>query len=112
MSLISWFKSWRSDDKLRELQNEMVTHNLETGRSTPVGETSAGKTFRILASGECPTCHSRMGFFGGPSGGMSQNFYCKNPECTQGYNVTDAIGIAELIGKGRDKFPEWWSKAT
>lgn len=101
-----------SDNKLRAQQNEMVTHNLETGTQTPVGETGEGKLYRRLAAGECPTCHLRMGFFKGPSGGISTNIYCMNPECTQGYNITEMIGIAEPIGKGRDKFPEWWNKAT
>jgi hypothetical protein len=67
----------------------------------------------------CPQCGAPYGFFKGPRGGMSQNIYCKNADCRQGFNVTALTpteGIAERIGPAdaeqykwlKEKYPKVW----
>lgn len=68
-----------------------------------VKDTDEGKLFTIIAGGKCPDCFSEIGFYEGPSGGMSTNYFCANRACRSGFNVTpfgDGQGIAERIHKG------------
>jgi hypothetical protein len=77
----------------------MVSVNLQTGETKPVSETDGGKLWAKIASGECPDCDSREGFFEGPSGGMSTNIKCANEACGSRFNVTPIVGTAERLGK-------------
>lgn len=108
MSIFGSLRDYWKNRKLREAQDSMEQVSLITGTRTPVSQTEGGRLFRMMANNECPSCHRSLGFYRGPSGGMSTNYYCQNPECAEGYNVTEDIGIAEKIGNGKDKFPEWW----
>lgn len=80
------------------------------GSVKPVRETEEGKLFNSFAKGICPDCGSTEGFYEGPSGGMSTNYFCANRECRQGFNVTPfpgMDGIAERIQKANlDKYPK------
>lgn len=69
-------------------------------REVFVADTEAGKRFLAIQSGKCPACKKRTEFISGPSGGLSQNIFCN--ACGQGFNVTDMIGIADVIQKRTD----------
>lgn len=78
---------------------EMMTHNLRDGSVIPTKETDAGKLWATIASNRCPDCGDGGGgvFWEGPSGGMSTNIECINPNCKARFNVTPLIGTAERI---------------
>lgn len=63
-----------------------------------VKDTDEGKLFLQIATNHCPDCGGD-GFYEGPSGGLSTNIKCANPECGSEFNVTPMIGIADRIGK-------------
>jgi len=67
-------------------------------KGIPVSDTAEGKLYIQIAKGKCPSCGSK-GFYEGPHGGLCINIFCMNPACRQGYNVTPAVGVAELIHK-------------
>lgn len=70
----------------------------------------------IWAHAQCPYCHSMI--FEGPTGGLSVNVFCGNPECNSRFNVTipGFVGIGgnssaippvgEFIGKCPEDFLE------
>lgn len=57
----------------------------------------------------CPNCGSNQ-WYEGPSGGMSTNIKCANPDCGLWFNSTpfglDFIGIKENVGE--EKFIRWY----
>lgn len=67
-------------------------------------EEEAKRWVESLQKGECPDCGGDR-FFRGPEGGGAVNYYCANPNCSQGWNIAFFI---ERIGKGLDDFPEWY----
>jgi hypothetical protein len=66
----------------------------------PLSEISQGKLGAIIQKNKCPDCGSK-GFYEGPSGGVSTNIYCTNPECRSAFNYTNIFGEghAERIGR-------------
>lgn len=83
----------------------MVKVSLIDGKHTPVRLTDEGKLYALIAANKCPDCGS-AGFWAGPSGGLSQNIFCRNKDCRSGFNVTPMVGIADRIGKGSNKYYE------
>jgi hypothetical protein len=60
-----------------------------------VEDTPQGKLYLAMMR-RCPSCELRPPrYLEGPSGGLSTNVFCER--CGQGYNITPAVGIAELI---------------
>lgn len=95
--MFKWIHSLFGKRRPTETNGGSITVNLETGKQTPTKETPKGKLYDIIASNECPDCGKHDGFYEGPSGGMSINIKCANPECKAKFNVTPVIGIAERI---------------
>jgi hypothetical protein len=52
----------------------------------------------------CPYCGSAI--FEGPSGGLSQNVFCGNPDCNSRFNITMA-GLVGFPGAGAVAIPAW-----
>lgn len=59
----------------------------------------------IFDNGVCPFCYKDE-FYEGPSGGMSTNWFCANPDCGAGFNLTLIKGFGgQLIRAPRQEGP-------
>jgi hypothetical protein len=66
-----------------------------------------------LRKGRCPFCGDADGMYEGPSGGISQNWFCGNDACQAGFNLAMITGLpmpGELIRPSNIP-PAQWSKA-
>lgn len=61
----------------------------------------------LYDKGVCPFCLKEE-FYEGPSGGMNTNWFCANPDCAAGFNLTQIKGFGcQLIREPRQQaFPD------
>lgn len=77
---------------------------------TPIEQEPSFALFRTVGlQDKCPDCTGDGGFYQGPSGGISTNIYCCNPECRSAFNLayfSSKAGTCERIGKQPiDRYP-------
>ena len=60
------------------------------------------KELATVRQGRCPDC-SGIGFLGGPSGGLCQNFKCANPQCGSRFNDMGPFGIERISRPSPEK---------
>lgn len=107
------FRILRERAKRRKLVNNTVAAIKEVFGSKPKWDRPNNGSLTDLTqeqvefmweNSQCPYCHSSL--FEGPSGGLSMNMFCGNPDCDSRFNITLPGFVASPTGDSAS-IPAW-----